>query len=59
MQLIVLSVLVALRNHLDKTALLPGFRACVKEEDVLSEWLKVPARWKNEELGSIAEIILN
>ena len=37
MQLIVLSVLVALRNHIDKTGLLPGVRAYLKGKYVLSK----------------------
>ena len=60
MQLVVLSVIVASANHLDKTVLCPGVESYVKGKNKLPEWLIAAAKRCPEALpGSVAEIILN
>ena len=59
-QLVVLSVIVASANHLDKTVLCPGVGSYVKGKNKLLEWLiAVAKRCSEAPPGSLAAIILN
>ena len=60
MQPVVLSVIVASANHLDKTVLYLGVGLYVKEKHKLPEWLIAAAKRCPEiPSGSVAEMILN
>ena len=60
MQPVVLSIIVASANHLDKTVLCPGVGSYVKGKHKLPEWLIAAAKRCPEATpGSVAEFILN
>ena len=60
MQPVVLSVIVALANNLDKTVLCPGVGLYIKGKNKLPEWLIAAAKKCPEAPpSSVAEIILN
>ena len=60
MQPVVLSVIVASANYLDKTVLCPGVGSYVKGKNKLPEWLIAAAKRCPEALpSSVAEMILN
>ncbi len=60
MQPVVLSVIVASANHLDKTVLCPGVGSFVKGKHKLPGWLIAAAnRCPEATPGSVAEMILN
>ena len=60
MQLVVLSVILASSNHLDKTVLCLGVGSYIKRKNKLPEWLIATVkRYPEVPPGSVAEMILN